>query len=432
MDETQLLQSAQEALRRGDKLEARKLLAQAAKSYPQSERAWLWLSAVVDDPQFERECLQRVLAINPNNAVAQQHLQRLAQPDPAQAPGSTELQAPPPPSSPLALLEWYAASLVLPCISPTFYRQAIRRPIGVALGFFVCFALAITAVQMAGVSRNLGTFAAEMRQAFDSGQVPEITVSQGQASLRGPNPFIWEPSGSPETGDSIVILDTTGKYGESSLRSGQYRSGILLTRTTLYNLNNGRIQEYPLTELQTMLGDPLVLDAQFVQTWLGRLQLLILLVLVLSNLAGRLIQLAFLGLLMWRGAIFIRGEAQYLPVVAIGAYATVPAVYGARVLQRIGVTFCGMPVLLLLGIWAIGLAAALLEGRRGIMGGERPLRSWRALIGLPMVVVLALDAILAWPGGPLVVGVVTVLTLVALAAIGLWPILGSKEAQAVP
>ena len=381
---------------------------------------------MVDDPQFERECLQRVLAINPNNAVAQQHLQRLAQPDPARAPGSTELQPAPPSSSPLGLLEWYAASLVLPCISPTFYRQAIRRPIGVAIGFFVAFCVAITAVQMAGISRSLGSLAAEVRQAFDSGQVPEITVSQGQASLRGTNPFIWE------SGDSIVVLDTTGKYGESSLRSGQYRSGILLTRTTLYNLNNGRIQEYPLSELQPTLGDPLVLDAQFVQTWLSRLQILALLVLALSNLLGRPMQLAVLGLLMWRGAIFIRGEAKYLPVLAIGVYATVPAVYGARVLQRIGVSFCGMPTLLLLIIWAIGLTAALLEGRGGIMSGERPLRSWRALIGLPMLIVLALDAILAWPSGPLVVGVVTVLTLVALAAIGLWPILGAQREQASP
>jgi hypothetical protein len=187
-----------------------------------------------------------------------------------------------------------------------------------------------------------------------------------------------------------------------------------------------------LSELQSTLGDPLVLNVQFVQTWLGRLQILALLVLVLSNLAGRLIQLAFLGLIMWRGAIFIRGEAKYLSVWVIGVYATVPAVYGARLLQRIGVTFCGMPVLLLLVIWAVGLAAALLERQSGIMGAERPLRSWRALIGLPMLVVLALDAILAWPSGPLVVGVVTVLTLSALAAVGLWPILGAREAQAAP
>lgn len=77
MDETQALQLAREAIRDGNKATAQRLLLQAIQTNPNSETAWLLLSAVVGDPVKERDCLERVLAINPHNLPAQRHLARL-------------------------------------------------------------------------------------------------------------------------------------------------------------------------------------------------------------------------------------------------------------------------------------------------------------------------------------------------------------------
>lgn len=79
MNERQILLQAHDAIQRKDKKAAQRLLYQAIKQYPKSETAWLWLSALVDDPEKERQCLLKVLEINPLNELAQKHLQKFAQ-----------------------------------------------------------------------------------------------------------------------------------------------------------------------------------------------------------------------------------------------------------------------------------------------------------------------------------------------------------------
>jgi hypothetical protein len=65
------------ALRAGDRARARELLAAAVRANPHSAQAWLWLSGTLDDPDRQRECLNRALAIDPNNVAAQQGLDAL-------------------------------------------------------------------------------------------------------------------------------------------------------------------------------------------------------------------------------------------------------------------------------------------------------------------------------------------------------------------
>src|SRR5262245_43586923 len=62
------------ALRGGDKARAAELLAQAIQLDPNHEQAWLWLSGIVATDAERRFCLERVRAINPNNAAAQEGL----------------------------------------------------------------------------------------------------------------------------------------------------------------------------------------------------------------------------------------------------------------------------------------------------------------------------------------------------------------------
>lgn len=74
MSETSLLRNAKAAIDRGDKAAARRLLHHVTANYPNSETAWLGLSAVAETPEQEREYLDQVLAINPQNALALKHM----------------------------------------------------------------------------------------------------------------------------------------------------------------------------------------------------------------------------------------------------------------------------------------------------------------------------------------------------------------------
>ena len=131
MDETQLLQQAKRALNAGDKATAQRFLIQVIKQTPRSETAWLWLSAIVGDPARERECLERVLKINPDNPVAKRHfadliLGKSATAPPSPKPQSALVQAQAPQSQPTPQLPISPPepSPLVPC---PYCAEPIRR-----------------------------------------------------------------------------------------------------------------------------------------------------------------------------------------------------------------------------------------------------------------------------------------------------------------
>ena len=98
MDETQTLRLAREAIRQGNPSTAQGMLLEVVRANPRNETAWLWLSAIVRDPSRERDCLERVLKINPNNELARQHLTRLGPletPLVRSAPAPSQVSTPP-------------------------------------------------------------------------------------------------------------------------------------------------------------------------------------------------------------------------------------------------------------------------------------------------------------------------------------------------
>jgi hypothetical protein len=72
-----LLQEATIAKQRGDTSLAKQLLSQALIQDPNDQDAWLLMSEVVSDVRLRRNCLERVLAINPGNIVASKALAKL-------------------------------------------------------------------------------------------------------------------------------------------------------------------------------------------------------------------------------------------------------------------------------------------------------------------------------------------------------------------
>jgi peptide/nickel transport system permease protein len=79
MSSDSFLDRGMAAIRAGDRGSARRFLCQALREDPDSESAYLWLSAALGTSQAKAFCLRRVLEINPNNEAARSQLSRLAQ-----------------------------------------------------------------------------------------------------------------------------------------------------------------------------------------------------------------------------------------------------------------------------------------------------------------------------------------------------------------
>src|SRR4030066_482097 len=74
---TDLLQEALIAKERGDITLAKQIISQALIQQPGNEAAWRLMSDVVEDVKLRRNCLERVLSINPNNTAASTALSKL-------------------------------------------------------------------------------------------------------------------------------------------------------------------------------------------------------------------------------------------------------------------------------------------------------------------------------------------------------------------
>ncbi len=74
MDANALFAQATIALKAKRNDEARRLLAEVLRVNPRHEEAWLALASSLTDMHQAVECLNRVLAINPNNATAKEWL----------------------------------------------------------------------------------------------------------------------------------------------------------------------------------------------------------------------------------------------------------------------------------------------------------------------------------------------------------------------
>ncbi len=75
MDAEKLYAKATTAIRARQLEDARRLLFEAVRLDPHHEQAWLALASILTDMDQVIDCLQRVLALNPNNHTAQEWLE---------------------------------------------------------------------------------------------------------------------------------------------------------------------------------------------------------------------------------------------------------------------------------------------------------------------------------------------------------------------
>lgn len=73
------LQKAIEVIHAGNRKKALPILIAFVKQHPRHEKAWLYLSSIVDGTDKQLKCLEQVLKINPTNEIAQQRISKLQQ-----------------------------------------------------------------------------------------------------------------------------------------------------------------------------------------------------------------------------------------------------------------------------------------------------------------------------------------------------------------
>jgi FtsH-binding integral membrane protein len=323
----------------------------------------------------------------------------------------------------LSDLAWFFSGAILPVGSLWFYRKASQRSVGLAILFFFAFTVIITILSTISIGVAMAGAVRTIRDAYQQGRVPEITIAGGVAQVSGPEPAILVDEHTSK-GAVFVALDTTGRI--TSIDQSRYSQGFLLTRTELHVLNTGqRYQRVPLSELNKLFSrDPLVIDEQSVSSaWVAFsaiLTVLIFIALVLWNSVVRLMIIAMLALIFWGVATLFRPTIGFGPFIITGLYAVVPAVYLSHLFTRSQVSFPGLQTIMLILFWAVGLLPALSQDK--FFTVEKSPRLWTALIGLPMLTWFVVDefANLSSPGAQIALWAVALLTGLGLAGLRLY------------
>lgn len=324
----------------------------------------------------------------------------------------------------LGQVAWFLSGAVLPVASLSYYRKAAQKSVGSAILFFVLFTVIISTLSTISMAVNLFSGIDSIKQAFEDGEIPEITITHGIAEASGSQPFIIL-DGEDVNGQTMFVgVDTSGKITE--LDPDQYYQGFLLTKTDLHMITpqNG-YQVVPLSEFNTAFEkDPIIINGQTVSQAWGLVStgivILAFIFLFLWHTVVRLMIIAMIALVFWGIVTLIRPNTGFGPVIISGLYAIVPAIYFSHLLSRSNFTFPGVQTFLLLVFWLIGLVVNFAEVK--FFSDERPLRLWVALLGLPMLFLFILDIFWQFPSpyDLMALWIVSFLTVLALVALRLF------------
>ena len=249
-----------------------------------------------------------------------------------------------------AELTWLGRGFFQPLYSLQFYRAAVQKSLIDAILFFIVFGTLLTIISTINLSRNLGSAADDIEQAFASGEFPEIVIENGLATVRARQPLILI-----EGAGSIVILDTSGTI--QSIDTSRYSQGFLLTRNSLHAYTDGDYQVVQLIDLNRAISNPIIINRDtaldFWRSFTSIFSVAAFIGIGLWNLVVRFMWLTFLAVLVWGGLSAFNIRADYGSALTVGIYALVPAVYVNFLLGMIGISFCGFQTGMLLVIWVV-------------------------------------------------------------------------------
>jgi len=161
-------------------------------------------------------------------------------------------------------------------------------------------------------------------------QVPEITIIDGEASIKEPQPYYIT---APESNDVLAIIDTTGTIGSL----GDANTMCLLTQTSfIYRQGEFETRTYDLSEVEHF-----VLDSERITEWLQTFKKYVAIVLspfaLLGSYVYRIVQAliyAAIGLLF---ASLCKITLSYGALLRLAITAVTPCIIVSTVLGLVGI-----------------------------------------------------------------------------------------------
>lgn len=321
------------------------------------------------------------------------------------------------------LLLFYASALVLPCMSPSFYYHASKRKLAHAIVFLLAFGMILASVKMLSIAGAMQTVRRSVTDLFASTRVPSITISEGYAKIDSPQPVVLADSQ-----EMLIVLDSTGAYDGDELRTGRPNGGLIVSRDQVTLLNEqGETLIIPFSGLKRWPWFNLRIDASVA----ARLVLVTQLILFVGwALWFTWIRLMYLGLLATLVSALSSLSNRHIDISTLlitGIFATVPATYMSHLFEQMGGALYGRFTLFLMLAWATGLVAVILPRKEGdLLRGRRPLRPWRALAGVPLLLAMALEPLYHGPNAPVILAVAGVVTALLFLLFTLMPRAGTS------
>lgn len=244
---------------------------------------------------------------------------------------------------------WLLKGFVFPSWNGAFYKKAVGKSVGLAVVFLFIFAVVLSIVVAYQSIISLSLVGKEIKESYEKGEFPTITIEDGIASTDINKPFIFS------SGRQIITIDTTGRTKEIDTKA--YSEGLLLTRTDVHFVNEDGYRVMPLSDLNEAFGNPIVIDkVQALKFWnwytLG-FGIITVVGAFLWYSFARLAYLAMIGVIIWGIVSITRRGVGFDVIIITGIYASVPATYLVFILNRVGIDFFAIFTVLLIAIWAI-------------------------------------------------------------------------------
>ncbi|MDQ7781285.1 MAG: DUF1189 family protein [Desulfomonilaceae bacterium] len=188
--------------------------------------------------------------------------------------------------------------------------------------------------------------------------LPEITIRNGQASIRGEQPFRLEEL---EREGAFLVIDTReGKHQEALDYLKEAHTGLVLTRDSLIVKNQNQIKIVPLKDFPDITVNSEEIRA-FVHAYLPMVVQWVWGLVIVYFMFAKSVQLLVLGMIPYFGARSYSVDLTYGEALKIASFAMVPVVILDVLLHLSGTSIAGSFVLyfsiyiglLILSVWEL-------------------------------------------------------------------------------
>ncbi len=209
--------------------------------------------------------------------------------------------------------------------SADLYRDVARNWKGTAFGYLILLQSVVLLSAAYQIHREWVTYMDDQGVAIVQ-QMPAVVIDEGVASVEAEQPYIIQD---PDTGEAVVILDTTGEITEI----GEGSARVLLTRDRFFMREDDH--EPRIYELSQI--DHFELDSHRLEGWrkLARNGFVVVMFpfLVFGLTLLRTVQVLFYGLLGLILARMVQARLDYPSLLSLAAVSLTPAICAGAVLE---------------------------------------------------------------------------------------------------